>query len=370
MASTVLGAALVAAAAACGGGEGPPGAVALTDGPWAIATGAEPAVFDAGFAGARLTYTIEGVGGTPVEVTGIVGVPDGDPPDGGWPVVAWAHGTSGIADACAPSVDGDGGGSNGVVGAVVDRGFVVAATDYEGLGGDGLHPYLDGRSEARSVAGAVAAAAEVLAVPLADRWLVYGGSQGGHAALFTAELGSDAVPGMTLIGAAAAAPVTDLRANTAAAASDFAGGVQALLLAGLLERQPAIDPATLLTDAGVAAVATAATGCSGDLLGVEAPLLVAGADEPGTPYGDLLDAAGVAQVATDVPILVAMGTADLTVPAAATAEAVERMCALGDVVELRAYEGEGHLEVLQSSAADVLAWTIDRFAGEPAPSTC
>lgn len=363
----------LAAVAGCGGGDGgdqPSGALALTDGPWSVATAAEPATFgDGELAGVRLTYTIDGADGAPVSVTGLVAVPDGAPPEDGWPVVAWAHGTTGVADACAPSVTGTED-SIGIVAAMVDRGFVVAATDYEGLGGDGIHPYLDGPSAARSVAGSVAAAAEVLDVPLADRWVVFGGSQGGHAALFTAELGPDAVDGMTLAGAVAVAPVTDLRANTDVAASDFARGVQALLLAGLLEREPGLDPATLLTEAGADAVATATSGCAGDLGGLDDELLRPGAGAPGTPYGDLLDAGTVPQAATTVPILVAQGTGDATVPAALTAEAVERLCALGDVVEHRTYEGDGHLIILQTSAADVLAWTLDRFAGRPPTSTC
>lgn len=53
----------------------------------------------------RILYSsTDGVGGTkPVVVSGAVFLPAGTPPQGGWPIVAWAHGTMGMADVCAPS---------------------------------------------------------------------------------------------------------------------------------------------------------------------------------------------------------------------------------------------------------------------------
>ena len=44
------------------------------------------------------------VSGEPVLATGVVLVPSGEPPAGGWPVIAWAHGTAGVARVCAPSL--------------------------------------------------------------------------------------------------------------------------------------------------------------------------------------------------------------------------------------------------------------------------
>ena len=53
----------------------------------------------------RILYSsTDGVDGkTPVVVSGEFFVPKGAPPAGGWPVLAWAHGTTGMADICAPS---------------------------------------------------------------------------------------------------------------------------------------------------------------------------------------------------------------------------------------------------------------------------
>ena len=48
-------------------------------------------------------YKQVGVRGTMVPVSGMVAIPKGKAPTGGWPVITWAHGTTGIADVCAPS---------------------------------------------------------------------------------------------------------------------------------------------------------------------------------------------------------------------------------------------------------------------------
>ncbi|MDP8988286.1 MAG: lipase, partial [Actinomycetota bacterium] len=102
-------------------------------------------------AGARawdLLYLSEGGDGRSAAVGGVVYAPGGPPPDEGRPVLSWAHGTVGLADHCAPSRAGvfvpD-------LAELVHAGYVVAATDYEGLGTPGPHPYLVGASAGRSV---------------------------------------------------------------------------------------------------------------------------------------------------------------------------------------------------------------------------
>ena len=96
----------------------------------------------------RVLYRSTGLKGEPIFVSGVVIVPQGDPPPGGRPIVAWAHPTSGITPRCAPSlaiflfqqIQG--------LRSFVERGYVVAATDYPGLGTPETHPYLVGDSEA------------------------------------------------------------------------------------------------------------------------------------------------------------------------------------------------------------------------------
>lgn len=366
------------ATAACGGtsdgpaepddarGSLPEGADVITE-----AVEARFGTGDAGFDGYRIRYEIEGVDGDPVEVTGIVGVPAGDPPAGGWPLVAIAHGTTGIADACAPSATDDLGGLLGVLASTVAGGVVVAYTDYEGLGGPGTHPYLQASSEARSITGAVTAATELLPDQVQSRWVAYGYSQGGHATLALAELGPGAVPDLELAGVVAVAPPFDLRRLVFGGESDIAGGVAALFAAGVLGDDG--DGADLLTDAGVEAVDLAGASCVADVVGAvpsPEPLFRPGETDPGTPLGDALDDNSVGTEPTDVPILVAQGDADTTIAIASVEDGVEHLCALGAPVQLLTYPGATHATVLGASGADAANWMLQRLAGAAPTPTC
>src|SRR3954470_570292 len=86
-------------------------------------------------------YSSKAPNGDIVPVSGIVTVPKGKAPKGGFPVVSWAHGTTGIADGCAPSrYAGDAPASQNVTdfrsqaSAWVKDGYAVVQTDYAGLG--------------------------------------------------------------------------------------------------------------------------------------------------------------------------------------------------------------------------------------------
>src|SRR5271163_1031914 len=158
----------------------------------------------------RVLYRSTGLDDKPILVSGVVIVPPGDPPPGGRPIVAWAHPTSGVVPRCAPSlaiflfqqIQG--------LRSFVRDGYVVAATDYPGLGTVGPHPYLVGVSEARAVIDSVRVAAGLPGAGGGKKFVVWGHSQGGQAALFTGLIAKTYAPELDLFGVAAAAPATDL----------------------------------------------------------------------------------------------------------------------------------------------------------------
>src|SRR3984893_9468998 len=158
----------------------------------------------------RVLYRSTGLDDKPILVSGVVIVPQGDPPPGGRPIVAWAHPTSGIVPRCAPSlaiflfqqIQG--------LRSFVRDGYVVAATDYPGLGTEGPHPYLVGTSEARAVIDSVRVAGSLPGAGGGKKFVAWGHSQGGHAALFTGIIAKTYAPELDLLGVAAAAPATDL----------------------------------------------------------------------------------------------------------------------------------------------------------------
>lgn len=148
----------------------------------------------------KVAYWSEGPGDNPMLSTGAIYVPRGTPPVGGWPVVSWAHGTKGIADKCAPSATPPTERDANYLGHWIAQGYAVVATDYVGLGTTGVHPYLDGRSAAHSVIDMVRAARS-LEASLSEKWVVIGQSQGGHAAMFTANLAAEYAPELDYRGA-------------------------------------------------------------------------------------------------------------------------------------------------------------------------
>src|ERR1700761_7405261 len=158
----------------------------------------------------RVLYRSTGMKGEPIFVSGVVIVPEGDPPPGGRPIVAWAHPTSGVTPRCAPSlaiflfqeIQG--------LRSFIERGYIVAATDYPGLGTPETHPYLVGDSEGRAVLDIVRAASNMPDAGGGKRFAAWGHSQGGQASLFTGMIAKAYAPELELVGVAAAAPATDL----------------------------------------------------------------------------------------------------------------------------------------------------------------
>jgi pimeloyl-ACP methyl ester carboxylesterase len=135
----------------------------------------------------RILYVSRALNGRAVAASGVVLIPAGTPPQDGWPVIAWAHGTSGVARQCAPSLMKDlEYGEEGLM-PMVRAGFAVVATDYAGLGTPGPHAYDDKIPQANDVVYSIPAAHA--AVPtLGSRWVVIGHSQGGVAVWGVAEL--------------------------------------------------------------------------------------------------------------------------------------------------------------------------------------
>ncbi len=164
--------------------------------------------------------------GSPIGVSGLIIAPAQPLQPGEAPrtVLSVAHATVGLADGCAPSRSP----SDGLVTAaqpLLDRGFVLAVTDYEGLGTPGPHPYIVGASAGRSVLDAALAAAAMPETGAGPRTVLIGGSQGGHAVLWAADLAATAAPSLDVLGAVAFAPAGDLEAiarydRSASAGSD------------------------------------------------------------------------------------------------------------------------------------------------------
>jgi pimeloyl-ACP methyl ester carboxylesterase len=323
----------------------------------------------------RVMYLSESVAGEQIAVTGTVMIPEGDPPADGRELVAVAHGTTGIADECAPSREA-GGGESALSGLAAEQGYVLAMTDYEGLGTPGRHPYLVGVSEGRGVLDAALAARQLPDAHVGERFAIAGYSQGGHGALWAGQLAADWAPELELVGTFAGAPGTELPLIFRAAEVTPIAGFLFMIIAGFAEAYPdEADPSLVLTREGTEALAAVDEGCVGDVLGEFGELDASALLKPGLadvePWARLAAENDPGRVATDTPILIVHSAADEVVPAALSELLFARMCGLGQQAERRVLaDGGGHVDAAAPAFVAGMAWIGDRFAGEPAPSTC
>jgi hypothetical protein len=142
----------------------------------------------------------------------MVAAPAEAAPGDGRDIVSWAHGLTGLQDRCAPSRGFRFFGHDfyELAPDIVGEGYVGVATDYEGLGTPGMHPYLVGASEGRGVLDIVKAAQQIEEAGASDRVVVWGLSQGGHSALFAGEIAPSWAPELEVLGVAATAPGGEL----------------------------------------------------------------------------------------------------------------------------------------------------------------
>jgi pimeloyl-ACP methyl ester carboxylesterase len=321
----------------------------------------------------RVLYHSQSIEGDDIAVSGIIVVPKGDPPAGGRPVLSWAHGTTGIADECAPSKDPEGSGI-GLVAPFLERGMVFVATDYEGLGTPGRHPYIAGVSEGRGVLDIVRAA-QALGdrVGASDEVVIWGHSQGGHAALFANQIAADYAPDLQVVGTVAGAPPSQLPLIAAALKDSPFRFYLGMVAAGWEAAYPDADPADVLTPEGLRRLSVVDEGCSGELAAAwnDVPYDSLVKADPSTvePWKSLLVENDPGFVVGESPILIIHGEQDEQIPLVSSQLLLDRMCGIGQVVERRTYPGS-HAGVIGPSMPDMLAWIDGRLAGDEAPSSC
>jgi Secretory lipase len=330
----------------------------------------EPVPAPAGARGWRILYHSRDASGRDIAVSASVFVPAG--PAAGRPIVAWAHGTTGLGDSCAPSTDEQP--LNGVEDgpALLAAGDAVVATDYEGLGTPGPHPYLVGPSEARSVLDAVRAARRL--VGLGRTFVAFGHSQGAHAALFTGELAATYAPDLRLAGVAAAAPPIDLPALAREVERSDAGtGRLVTVAAGYSAADPSARLGAIMTPLGRRGLSLVEEGCDDDIVNAYGRMSAREVflRDPRTtpPWSTGLARDSVGLLPRSVPVLVMQGWKDPNIPVRDTTTAVHRMCRGGDTIDYRIYPAAYH-NVVPSAARDLNAWIAARFRGAPPPAGC
>jgi acetyl esterase/lipase len=314
----------------------------------------------------------------PLAVSGLIIAPT-NAGTGPHPVLAWSHGTTGIARACAPSnTDAPLAGIPDMTGPL-EQGWVIALTDYPGLGTVGPHPYLVGQSEGRAVLDSVRATHALdIGVELDDRYAIWGHSQGGHAALFAGQLAEDHLPEYELSGVAALSPATRLQDNLAAIEGTEVGDVLTILaVESWSAYYPDIPEGTINSDAERPAERIAKS-CINQpsrlriaVAGLTLPDDIVAIDPTTDPtWTTRLAENSPDPVGVSAPLFVGQGLADeLIVPEVTEAWAADR-CTSTAPTTWRSYPDVNHTAVVGPGGTDALSWTIDRFDGRETTSEC
>lgn len=328
----------------------------------------------------RMLYVSQRPDGSPAASGGMVFIPDTPAPAGGRPVVAWAHGTVGMGDACAPSRAANPlGDTDNWLDQMMALGWVVTATDYVGLGTPGPELYLVKEAEVADVVNSVRAVRNIPQAQAGDQYVVWGHSQGGHSTLWSGHLAPELAPELTLLGVAAAAPAAELADIMGAQWNTTVGwGIGPEVLISWPYVYDSLSPDQVATAAGLRTYEQLAEDCTYDKqLLLEILALRAGGQQffetnPVTvpQWEPVVREQTPPALPANMPVFMAQGTADEVVLAWPNAKLQEAWCEAGSTITTLWMGGIGHLAAATTSGPSAVAWIADRFAGRPAQRTC
>jgi hypothetical protein len=326
----------------------------------------------------QILYLSTTVTGAATAVSGTLIVPT-TAYSGTRPVVAYAAGTQGWGDQCAPSkeIAANDFDEQFAVNNLLDQGWAVVITDYPGLGTPGDETYNVGIPEGYAVLDALRAATRLSAAGLSATapMAIEGYSQGGSAADWAAQLQPSYAPELNLEGVAAGGTP----ANLQAVADNINGTAFFAFLAGTAlgfnAAYPSLDLNAELTSAGQAALASLDTMCQLQALATYAghsiqDYTVGGVNPITEPaWQTVLDANNLGTMKPAVPLLQYHGLLDEVIPYSVESTLHSQYCAMGVKTELTGYAGD-HVLTQVEAQSQVVSWIGDRFAGVAAPSNC
>lgn len=367
----------------------------------------------------RIAYISSDVAERKTISTAIVVAPTGQPPAAGRPIIAWAHGTTGTAQNCGPSqvidpaaplnqyflVGGNSWTDYGIpaIEALISEGFVIVATDYQGLGGGGRHQYAVAGTNGRDVINSVRAAGSMNETGAGTKALVYGWSQGGGATIAAASLPDyiaskgTATDNVQFIGFIAMAP-DDVAVMIPKSPADEAAGVKVMSqfgemfsgnvfdfahfsmnLWGTQAAFPGLNLADIFTDQSAKVLDEVLSNkCMhvvADTLnysfGNQYKSMLRNPPVNSVAWVDAMIRGSVTATRPVAPVIIYWGTRDTTVPPVMGELYQKQMCAMGGQIERVQLPGEQtHFSTPGAATPLYLSWIRDRLAGKPLPAVC
>ena len=331
----------------------------------------------AGASAWRMLYASQRPDGAIAVSGAMVFIPAAPAPAAGRPVLAWAHGTVGQGDACAPSRSAD---PLKPIASwlpiALARGWAVVATDYTGLGTTGPNLYLVGEAEAADVVHSIRAARGLPSASLSSRTVVMGHSQGGHSALWAGHRASSLDPSIELLGVAAIAPAAELDAIIGA---QWRTPVSWVIGPEIMNSWPVVDPAlpaSILSESAVAQGSRITQACIANaaIEGLVRTKLGEAyfTSDPAQsePWAALADRQTPAPLPAALPVLLAQSTADDVVLAWPNAQLQQRWCAAGSNLAATWIAEVSHIQTALVVGPSVMDWAQARFDGQSQTSTC
>jgi hypothetical protein len=292
------------------------------------------------------------------------------------PIIAYGAFTLGLGDQCAASKTAYNNGNDPAVNALLQRGWAVAVSDYEGLGTPGVHTYMVGQSQGRAVLDSVRAAVRLPGSGLSAQAPVgiAGYSQGGASAGWAGELAPAYAPELRVKGIVAGGTPSDLQRVAQNLEGGFWYGLAAMAAPGFDAAYPELDLGKYLNDQGRTLLT------AGGLDKCVAGILVQGAYKRTTQLtttNPLTDPAWQARLAENklgsrtpaAPVLMYHSSDDEVIPVDQARTAAAAWCARGVPVQFQTGTG-GHVGGVTAVIDPGTNYLADRLAGKPAPSTC
>ncbi|MFE9116760.1 lipase family protein [Streptomyces sp. NPDC007172] len=325
----------------------------------------------------HVTYRSTTAKGAPNTVSGTVIVPN-DGRTGPRPVVTYAVGTVGLGDSCAPSANFPYGTAveATLINQVVQRGWAVAVTDYEGLGTPGDHTYTVGRAEGTAVLDA-ARAAERLGIPGVDANSpvgIMGYSQGGQASSWAAELHDSYAPDLKVKGTATGGVPADLMKVASSNDGGLGSGLIFMAAAGQDAAFPELNLNSYLNPAGKALVDYFKNNCVavdttvGSFKHITDMTVKNPLQQP--DWQARLAESKLGTHRPDAPVYLYHGTIDELIPYAVGQQLRSDWCAKGTNVEWHALPLLGHIGGVTVGGIPAANWLADRFAGRSTHPNC
>ncbi|MPZ67140.1 MAG: lipase [Pseudonocardiaceae bacterium] len=327
----------------------------------------------------QMLYRSTDTQGEPEAVSGTVLVPDTPWTGGPRPLVTYAVGSHGLGPECAPSYQMRQGQDPelGLISLALSQGWAVVVTDYEGSGTPGPHTYAAGRTTGQAVLDAARAAQRLPQARLDPAGLVgvWGYSEGGIGAGWAGELAPTYAPQLRIAGIASGGTPADLEPVVRHLDGGPFSGLALAGAVGLATAYPDLRFRSILTPEGEAAVERISTQCVdeftrdfafrrlADLTTVDDPVAL-------PQWQRVLDANRLGTTPPAAPVLLYHAALDELIPVTVARQLAADYCARDVTVRYLESPIDEHVSYAANAAPAAVTWLAERFAGQPASSTC